>query len=169
MRDNEKSIIGGGVIENKAIPKYEVQFGKLYLLNTPIVGIQKELFKPIDRKYKLAFINSPFEGAIRIVPYLKKHREGLNFKELIHLNKLDGLKIHEGEPGLNYILLVVLNELLEKDILLIETTGLDLMSTEFLLDKLKQIIVSKPDKLIVIVQNEYIGMSFHDIELIEIL
>lgn len=132
-----------------------IEKGSFYFLFTKELGIHQYLF---ERK-EVVFINSFFDGAIKIPYYIEKHpfskAKISSLKAKFNLNKvyIDNIGL------LNQIIFTMLNEAVKNDTLIVETTGLANHSIEYFFDFVINFIINNPKKTLYIVHHSNINFE----------
>jgi hypothetical protein len=140
--------------------------GKLYFLFSSVPDIQQQLFS--DYRTEVSFMNSPFNEAIKVPHYIKKG----NFTEqrIQYLEQVQNVTLREPNAYklIDQIILVMLDQLLDKDILVVEAAGVSVDSIEYCAKVSKELLAGKENKIIVIVLIQPFGKICPKIKIEEV-
>src|SRR5689334_3366215 len=112
----KKIMVNGQMLEMTLIAE------NVYFVFSSIKGIQESLFENVPME--VSFINSFFDSAHKVIPYLKINN--LSKDRIEELYDLFGIedKNKTGNGFLGQICAVLLNEIKNKNLVIVETTGL---------------------------------------------
>jgi hypothetical protein len=152
MKLQKIKIANKGLLEVSSMKYADLYFGNVYLMFTAELGIQEQLFS--EYKDQVSFINSPFEGAITIAEYYRLDSDILlKYTELI--NSMVTYPPVDGSEYLDKILVIVLSQLAEKNLIVIETTGMGENSIIRLTNYSLYLLQRFKDKMIIIIDFYY--------------
>ena len=110
---------------NKSIDKNSYSFslepGNVYLISTDVSGIHQDIFHDVPN---VVFINSPFDYAIKIDPYIERNKISKKSISKLQSSYDFQLPVIDSYGILNRLSFIILKQLLEKDLLIIELSGL---------------------------------------------
>jgi hypothetical protein len=153
-------------IFNQQKEVFDLEFGTLYFVFSSISGLQKDFFiKNSGDENKIIFINSFFEGAIKVPIYMGKNQYDQDkVKKLKKEFDVDEFDI--GQYGIfNNMLYVMLSELTNGDVMVVETTGLDEMSIIKLAKHSFTLTERNKSKLIITIQNNLARIKYPPFQL----
>jgi len=137
-------------------PNYKFEYGEVYIFFLNKLGAQENIFT--GTAGSICFINSFFKGAIKVPIYFERNkRELLKEKNIINGSNMFPFKLEE-HGFFDKILIVSLAKLKKVDIAVIETTGLTNASIAKLIKCSFLFLKQNPEKLVVLVDNNYSDM-----------
>lgn len=153
----ETIFIKGCYLFNEPAEDYSLEFGKTYLMFGSQLNLQEQMLSVY--KNRISFINSPFKDSIKVPLYFKS-----NLKQMALLeNQINNLNLISFDLDyhslIGTLLLVIMSELNKKDIVVVETTGLINDSIFKLLIFNLKILDYSPDKLIIVVDFNFVISS----------
>lgn len=156
------------IIDEEKISE-QLHFGHLYFIYSHKRGIQEAIFKQDkQRNIKVSFINSFFSKAIKVSPYINKYgieQNNINlFKERFGIDYA-----YNGEfELLNQVQYIALKELLNKNVIVIEVTGLSHASIVKLTEFFLNFLTKNKGKIMVIIVPEFLGQKQPFFKMLEI-
>lgn len=139
------------IIDIKNFDILDFDTGGVYFLLSRIPEVQRHIF---EQKSNISFINSPFQEAIKVPVFIKKKSKSF-VSDII--NEINALKISNNRIDrfslYEQIVIILYDQMKNKDIVVIETTGLDELSIIRLLNFTVNLSKVFTQKIIFIVEN----------------